>query len=47
MYNNIVMYLITRYPPTCFCHLHGHLQGGTNKNAITTTKVSEPFHHWR
>jgi len=25
--------------------LCGHLQGGINKNTITTTKVSEPFHH--
>jgi len=40
MHNNILMYLITRYPPTWFCHLYGHLQGGTNKNEITDSYTS-------
>jgi hypothetical protein len=39
--------LITGYYPTCFSHLCGHLHRGTNKNTVTITKVSEPFHHWK
>jgi len=30
--------LITRYPPRCFGHLCGHLQGDVNKNRINSHK---------
>jgi hypothetical protein len=30
--------LITKYPPTRFGHLYGHLQGGINKNTLQVQK---------
>jgi len=28
-------------------NVRGHLQGGTNKNTITNTQVSDPIHHYK
>jgi hypothetical protein len=35
------------YHATCLGHLSGHFQGGIIKNTISSTKLSEPFQHWK